>query len=361
MKFIKKYRKGKPITTNGATYIPNIYNSEFLKQAADKLKEFVRGVKNQIFTEEEIDWDPESWLNLRVAKPDGTKYTQEDIEIFKSHIPEYRQIEESTKRNGTWLKMPDGSTWKGDPRAWVMMQSKAFKANYSQQPWYTGQAEWETKYDYGNGEQETNNVTRAPYYNGQMWFSDTKGYGDVFAHVIDSDGLKPRRRRYKERDIVGHNFLSAIPIHGNYRHLQGPEDDTPDWWEALPFQLNNNAIERVSNEASGMGFTRHSRAYKKPGEQKGVKTDDIANWSKDLGDEGLFMYKVDDGPNKIKYIDEDPIMLYDDNRRFINEFISQPGFTDKVKFIEGNNGNFDINDPYKYSFKDNHQDFNQQT
>lgn len=361
MKLTKKYRKGKSITTNSATYIPIISNSESLKQAADELNEFIRGAKKQISIKEEIDWDPESWLNLRVTKPDGTKYTLEDIEIFKSHIPEYRWIEKFTKRNGTWLKMPDGSTWQGDPRAWVMMQSKAFKNNYSQQPWYTGQAEWKTKYDYGNGEQETNKVTRAPYYNGQMWFSDTKEYGDIFANVIDSDGIDPRQHRDEERDIVGHNFLSAIPTNGNYRHLQGPEDDIPDWWLSLPFQLNNNTIERVGNDSPGMSFIRHSRAYKKPGEEKGVKTDDVANWSKDLGDEGLFMYKVNDGPNKILYVGEQPVMLYDQNRRFINEFISQPGFTDKVKFIEGNNGNFDINDPYKYSFKDNHQDFSQQT
>ena len=36
----------------------------------------------------------------------------------------------------------------------------------------------------------------------------------------------------------------------------------------------------------------------------------------------------------------------------INEFISQPGFTKKIKFIEGNNGDFDINNPYKYSYID---------
>lgn len=36
------------------------------------------------------------------------------------------KIEHQAKANGTWLKMPDGSTWKGDPRSWVQMQSKDY-------------------------------------------------------------------------------------------------------------------------------------------------------------------------------------------------------------------------------------------
>jgi hypothetical protein len=44
-----------------------------------------------------------------------------------------------------------------------------------------------------------------------MWFSNNKGYGDVFANAIDSSGNGPRAYRDNERNIKGFNFLSAIP------------------------------------------------------------------------------------------------------------------------------------------------------
>lgn len=63
----------------------------------------------------ELDWSPNNWLGKRA---DGV-YDAEDVAALKSHVPEYIEIEKTTKANGTWLKMPDGSTWKGDPRSWV--------------------------------------------------------------------------------------------------------------------------------------------------------------------------------------------------------------------------------------------------
>lgn len=47
--------------------------------------------------------------------------------ISKRHLQEYARIEKESKLNNTWLKMPDGSYWKGDPRSWVQMQSEDFK------------------------------------------------------------------------------------------------------------------------------------------------------------------------------------------------------------------------------------------
>ena len=64
----------------------------------------------------ELDWSPESWFKH--------KYTQSDVEALNSHLAEYKQIEQEAKKNGTWLKMKDGSTWQGDPRSWVQLQSK---------------------------------------------------------------------------------------------------------------------------------------------------------------------------------------------------------------------------------------------
>ena len=73
----------------------------------------------------ELDWSPESWFKLR---SDG-RYDQADIDALKSHVLEYNKIEQEAKANGTWLKMKDGSTWEGDPRIWVQMQSKSFINN----------------------------------------------------------------------------------------------------------------------------------------------------------------------------------------------------------------------------------------
>lgn len=80
-------------------------------------------------TENNLIWDAEQMLK------DGHNfsYTPEDIEILKKHIPEYKKIEKRAKANGTYLKMPDGSIWNGDPREWVMAQSKKVKTNYGKE------------------------------------------------------------------------------------------------------------------------------------------------------------------------------------------------------------------------------------
>ena len=309
-----------------------------LSDIKQRYNEFAEGgpVEESTFTSE-LDWSPESWFSKRAAKPDGTYYNEEEAARLASHVPEYLTIEENAKNNGTWLQNSDGSKWEGDPRSWVMMQSEAYKKNYSTKPWYTGQAEWPTKFDYGQGTVETNKVTRAPYYNEQMWFSDNKDYGDTFANYQNSKGTDWRFDTPGEEDIKGQNFLAAIPKKGNYRHLEGPSNSNPDNWQHMPFSLENNTINRLPAEQIILDSKgRNIRADK----QK-VLTDDVVNWSKSLGDQGIFMYNVDDGDViKDGYI----------TPQSVNEFISQPGFTDKVKFIEGNTGDFDINNPYKYAY-----------
>lgn len=67
----------------------------------------------------EFDWSPESWFGTRI----NGGYNAEDVAALQSHLPEYTNIEKTAKANGTWLKMPDGSMWQGDPRSWIQMQS----------------------------------------------------------------------------------------------------------------------------------------------------------------------------------------------------------------------------------------------
>lgn len=70
----------------------------------------------------ELDWSTKGWFEK--YRPNG--YDTEDVAALKSHIPEYHKIEQKAKADGSWLKMPDGSTWKGDPRSWVQMQSRDY-------------------------------------------------------------------------------------------------------------------------------------------------------------------------------------------------------------------------------------------
>lgn len=317
----------------------------------------------------ELDWSPESWLNKRRGTDsNGNLYTDKDVQSLNSHIPEYLQIEEDSKRNGRWLKMPDGSEWTGDPRAWIMMQSNAFKKNYSSQPWYTGQF----------GE----DVNTSRFHNGTMWFSVDPGLGGYYADIIDptmlSSRFEPTTLREmlinfgvlpkesldsnytfkfldKEitpyKDIEGYNFLTAIPKRGNYR--TAPELPYSGgggyFWTKLPYSFDGYNI-RYNPDAK-------------------VKTDDVVDWSRELGDDGIFINDVWDGPTRDYHLTNEEInaaIIKSRERGYptgfglrygqaVKEFISQPGFTRFLKFIEGNNGDFDINNPDKYAYENNQQ------
>jgi len=128
----------------------------------------------------------------------------------------------------------------------------------------------------------------------------------------------------------------------------------------MPFELVENTIRRLPSDRLSKFFgtgdsnkgaetvTEGDHTYTR---DRRLLTDDVVNWSKDLGDEGIFMYNVWDGPIFRMGNDNDPAHGSTDDNVPINEFISQPGFTKKVKFIEGNTGDFDINDPYKYAYQ----------
>ena len=110
----------------------------------------------------ELDWTPENWFGTRLTGG----YDAEDIAALKAHIPEYNAIEEEAKRNGTWLKMPDGSTWEGDPRSWVQLQSKDGQ-KLLQKPLYHGNSNIYTNID-------GNDVTPSTLGKGVLWTSSNK-------------------------------------------------------------------------------------------------------------------------------------------------------------------------------------------
>ncbi len=101
-----------------------------------------KGIGNYV---SELNWSPDDWFSTRpgdlglpfdaVKNPVG--YTDYDVKALQSHIPEYIAIEKNAKIKGTWLKMPDGSTWQGDQRSWVQLQSEPGK-KLSQERLFTG-------------------------------------------------------------------------------------------------------------------------------------------------------------------------------------------------------------------------------
>ena len=111
----------------------DISQGKFTPETALELIGFYPGIKtakrllsktkfpNDSFVSE-LDWSPKSWFGTRSNKT----YDADDVAALKSHVQEYLEIEQKAKANDSWLKMPDGSTWKGDPRSWVQMQSKDY-------------------------------------------------------------------------------------------------------------------------------------------------------------------------------------------------------------------------------------------
>jgi hypothetical protein len=86
-----------------------------------------------------------------------------------------------------------------------------------------------------------------------MWFSNSKDYGDTFANYISSDGLDWRYNNEAEKNVTGVNFPAVIPKVGNYRYLDHPKTGTYDYWQSMPFTLNNGTIERLNGSEVNPG------------------------------------------------------------------------------------------------------------
>lgn len=67
--------------------------------------------------------DQEDWF-VELMKKHNPNATAVNEANLRSHVPEYRQIINRAKKDGTYMKNPDGSVFQGDPREWVMLQSK---------------------------------------------------------------------------------------------------------------------------------------------------------------------------------------------------------------------------------------------
>lgn len=128
---------GPVFNNNGKTYLENMMSGQgmgnvigntaidaFAALATGRARNLITNAAKKLHSSKfksELNWSPKSWFEEAAGRTD---YTQSDINALTSHVPEYHKIEKLAKENGTWLKMPDGSTWKGDARSWVQLQSK---------------------------------------------------------------------------------------------------------------------------------------------------------------------------------------------------------------------------------------------
>lgn len=143
----------------------------------------------------ELDWSPENWFKTRLH----TKWNSGDAEALERHIPEYHAIEKEAKANGTWLKMSDGSTWEGDPRSWVQLQSKDGQ-KLMQKPLYHGRSTKANKdsYKYGLSSDE-------------LWTSSNRNI--PFTYGEDHYTLAvPKGTEITSVDLQGRNFNNIADL-----------------------------------------------------------------------------------------------------------------------------------------------------
>lgn len=239
-------------------------------------------------TSSHLDWS--DWLKY------NSQADQNDIIALQKHIPEYLEIERTAKVNGTWLKMPDGSTWTGDPRSWVQLMSKDGQ-KLSRQVWWHGDT---NKYINNLGEDVT------AIKNGEriMWGSSkphiARSYTNSDNQVIPIV-LKQNHTPLKEINAEGRLWRSAYKKDGNYYDTNTFSIENLKDGEYL---IINNVIDRGSSP-----ITKNSK------------------------------YFIDSLPNE-SYTD------YLIRTQKGNDIII--GNNTPRKYLVGNNGNFDLSNPNVY-------------
>lgn len=162
----------------------------------------------------ELDWSPKSWFEEAGQWKD---YTKSDIDALKSHIPEYYEIERASKANETWLNLPNGGKWKGDPRTWVQLMSKdGQKLLMPHKDWRVGVKPWD--------------LDKSATYNGKSWMSDNPEVYNSFAN-------KKGYAYYDPSLGEGEAFALTIPKSSNVATVNAKGND----FARIPF--GNSTID----------------------------------------------------------------------------------------------------------------------
>lgn len=157
----------------------------------------------------ELDWSPTSWFE---EAGNWKGYTQADIDALASHIPEYHEIERVTKANGTWLKLPNGKTWEGDPRSWVQLVSRNGRG-LSPNAGYHGIRDLATD---GN-----------PEFNGKIFLSKDKNVAGSYTQKDDNIQhiAIPRNSTNYTIDAEGRRFDKAWKVQQNGKTVYKDTDE----------------------------------------------------------------------------------------------------------------------------------------
>ena len=220
----------------------------FIKRYLDKIN--FKGFKS------ELDWSPESWLSKRIDK----KWTKKDEDALASHLQEYLDIEKKAKQNGTWLKNKDGSTFDGDPRSWVQMQSDSFKKSYNDEILTHGEDAINDLFGdfYGDG-------VGAGIGDKVLWTSTNKLLGKTYGNDVFSLAALKNAKTNIVADAEGRPWLNVVQgkdtnnlvypnlTNDNIVRINNVVDAGPNikWSEIKDFRKNETVPEYLSRKYTG--------------------------------------------------------------------------------------------------------------
>lgn len=230
----------------------------------------------------ENDWSAELWLNQRPEEAEPP--TREDYIIYNYNVPEAIYREKEAKDNGTYLQLPDGTPWTGDPRIPSIMQMENFKKNFRPKRYYSGQDTREAILNFLN-------------HSGSKWLSNNRGAGDAYAHIYtwDKDAQTPLGNRFEnvlddngnwvQNPALydrGYNFMVAVPKDINsftppYMDEIAQQSEFGIGWSAIPYRIDEN--DELVPDPDGPG----------------MKTDDLWEYAKRKGFNAIDLKRIIDG------------------------------------------------------------------
>lgn len=288
-------------------------------------------------------WD--TWFqDYRVPNETGEYATQEDWDNLKRALPELNKIyQQMQNKNSDLYNQYQAWVSEGykqdnlktpDPR--VFIAKEYYKQKHPEydyeHPWYSGQARWETKYQYpGQSEaSNTDKVTRFPYFSksGYTWWSNNPNYAKTFAEYYDSRASgsryepihkhvwNPEQKTSKsyteenpEAKVTGEVFQAYFPKNiESSLDLQGPAKGKYDNWTDMPFEVTPEGIHRLpdseliswSRASDYKKYTDAEGNYvevqgtKKPRESK-LNTDKVVEAANKSGNSVVYFHNVGDG------------------------------------------------------------------
>ena len=204
----------------------------------------------------ELDWSPKSWFQKRADK----KWTKQDEDALISHLQEYLDIEKKAKQSGTWLKNKDGSTFYGDPRSWVQMQSDSFKKSYNDEILTHGEDAVNDLFGdfYGDG-------VGAGIGDKVFWTSTNKLLGKTYGNDVFRLATLKNAKTNVVADAEGRPWLDVIQgkdtnnlvypnlTNDNIVRINNVVDAGPNikWSEIKDFRKNETVQEYLSRKYTG--------------------------------------------------------------------------------------------------------------